>query len=102
MTRARAVTTPGSRGAPTPGGIEAVLDGLRAAGSLAGDVAADLVEPDAVARVIDAAVRPLGHLDVLVCNHARSNPYRTGDQLRKRLPAVGTRPGLTTARAESS
>ncbi len=57
-----------------PGGIEAVLDGLRAAGQVAGDVAADLVEPDAAARVVDAAVRLLGHLDVLVCNHARSNP----------------------------
>ena len=57
-----------------PGGIEAVLDGLRAAGPLAGDVAADLVEPDAPVRVVDAAVRLLGHLDVLVCNHARSNP----------------------------
>jgi 3-oxoacyl-[acyl-carrier protein] reductase len=57
-----------------PGGIEAVLDGLRAAGPLAGDLAADLVEPDAPTQVVDAAVRLLGHLDVLVCNHARSNP----------------------------
>lgn len=59
-----------------PGGPDAVLAGVREA--LAGPDArvagtgADLAEPDAPQRVVDAAVQELGHLDILVCNHARS------------------------------
>jgi len=37
-----------------------------------GDVAADLAEPHAAQDVIDAAVDAFGHVDILVCNHARS------------------------------
>ncbi len=33
---------------------------------------ADLAEPQAPELLIDAAVREFGHVDVLVCNHARS------------------------------
>lgn len=51
-----------------------VLAGLRTEGDLAGDVGADLADPDAPARVVAAAVDLVGHLDVLVCNHARSAP----------------------------
>lgn len=36
------------------------------------DVAADLAEPDAPARVFDAARVEFGHVDVLIANHARS------------------------------
>jgi 3-oxoacyl-[acyl-carrier protein] reductase len=32
----------------------------------------DLAEPAAPARLIDAATDAFGHLDILVCNHARS------------------------------
>lgn len=41
---------------------------------LAGDVAADLAEPGAPARLVATAVELVGHLDVLVANHARSAP----------------------------
>jgi 3-oxoacyl-[acyl-carrier protein] reductase len=37
-----------------------------------GDIGADLADPDAPERVIEAARAALGRLDILVCNHARS------------------------------
>jgi 3-oxoacyl-[acyl-carrier protein] reductase len=75
-----------------PGGPQAVLDGVTAAladGATAaladGATAAladgatriqsaelDLSDPEAPAQLIDAATRDFGHLDILVCNHARS------------------------------
>jgi 3-oxoacyl-[acyl-carrier protein] reductase len=59
-----------------PGGPQAVVDGVRAA--LADPAATvahaefDLAEPDAPGRVLAAAGAAFGHVDVLVCNHARS------------------------------
>ncbi len=59
-----------------PGGPEAVAAGV--AEALADEGAAvhqhglDLAEPQAPARLIDKAIETFGHLDILVCNHARS------------------------------
>jgi 3-oxoacyl-[acyl-carrier protein] reductase len=59
-----------------PGGPQAVIAGV--AGARGGDQTAvqaidlDLAEPDAPDRLIDAAAAAFGHLDILVCNHARS------------------------------
>jgi 3-oxoacyl-[acyl-carrier protein] reductase len=59
-----------------PGGPQAVVDGVTQA--LADDNAAvhhtqlDLAAPNAPGRLIDAATDAFGHLDILVCNHARS------------------------------
>jgi len=59
-----------------PGGLEAVLSGVTEA--LADDGArvthqeADLTDPAAPSALIDAAAAAFGHLDILVCNHARS------------------------------
>jgi 3-oxoacyl-[acyl-carrier protein] reductase len=55
--------------------LDEVRAGLRAA--LVGDaglvdLAADLADPEAPARLVADAVEAFGHLDVLVCNHARS------------------------------
>ena len=59
-----------------PGGPQAVARGVRDAAAGAGaDVrwlALDLADPGAPAELIDAAVTAVGHLDILVCNHARS------------------------------
>jgi 3-oxoacyl-[acyl-carrier protein] reductase len=59
-----------------PGGSAAVLTGLRSARADAGatvyDAELDLAQPDAPDRLIRAAAGACGHLDVLVCNHARS------------------------------
>jgi len=53
-----------------PGGIQAVLDG--AGDALAGDLELDLTADGAPERLAGAAADALGHLDILVCNHARS------------------------------
>jgi 3-oxoacyl-[acyl-carrier protein] reductase len=55
--------------------LEAVLAGIREAlageGAAVADVEADLADPLAPERVLSAAVEAFGHVDVLVCNHAR-------------------------------
>ncbi|MFZ0185715.1 MAG: SDR family oxidoreductase [Streptosporangiaceae bacterium] len=59
-----------------PGGVQAVVAGVR--GTLAAVDASvhhlelDLALPEAPARLIEAAADAFGHLDILVCNHARS------------------------------
>ena len=59
-----------------PGGAEAVIAGVRSA--LAGTSASvhhlelDLARPEAPSQLIEVAAEALGHLDILVCNHARS------------------------------
>jgi 3-oxoacyl-[acyl-carrier protein] reductase len=59
-----------------PGGIEAVLEELRA--SLAdpsaeiADAGADLAAPHAPERLFASAAEACGHIDILVCNHASS------------------------------
>ncbi len=59
-----------------PGGPEAVIAGVTAARAdeVSGvrHVEADLTEPGAPERLIDAAGQAFGHLDILVSNHARS------------------------------
>ncbi|QVQ51473.1 SDR family oxidoreductase [Spiractinospora alimapuensis] len=55
--------------------VPEVLDALRAElvdGARLADVHADLADPDAPRAVLGEAVRGFGHVDVLVCNHARS------------------------------
>src|SRR5271170_3914586 len=65
-----------------PGGTEAVLAGARSA--LAATDASihhlelDLALPEAPARLIEAAADAFGHLDILVCNHARSGDSPLG------------------------
>jgi 3-oxoacyl-[acyl-carrier protein] reductase len=65
-----------------PGGTEAVLAGVRSA--LAATDASihhlelDLALPEAPARLIEAAAAAVGHLDILVCNHARSGDSPLG------------------------
>ncbi len=56
--------------------IEAVLDGIRDArldeGQRVVDMAVDLAVSDAPDRVMARAVKAYGHVDILICNHARS------------------------------
>lgn len=71
--------TPHDRDQPwgsDPGGAQAVIDGIAAAQA---DPAAglhhreaDLAVPDAPDQLINAATRALGHVDILICNQARS------------------------------
>jgi 3-oxoacyl-[acyl-carrier protein] reductase len=59
-----------------PGGPQAVINGVTGALAVAGasvrHMELDLAIPSAPAQLIDAARTALGHLDILVCNHARS------------------------------
>jgi 3-oxoacyl-[acyl-carrier protein] reductase len=59
-----------------PGGTGAVVAGVRSALAGAGasvyDIQLDLALPDAPGRLIQAAAEACGHLDILVCNQARS------------------------------
>ena len=56
-----------------PGGPEAVVAQLRAAGGRVEHLSADLADPAAPAAVVAAAREAFGHLDVVVANHARSS-----------------------------
>jgi 3-oxoacyl-[acyl-carrier protein] reductase len=49
-----------------PGGAEALVEQLRDQGGLIGHVSVDFADPDAPARLVDAARRVFGHLDVVV------------------------------------
>jgi 3-oxoacyl-[acyl-carrier protein] reductase len=92
-----------------PGGIEAVLAELRA-GPTSGDPAAgrvehleaDFLDPEAPDQVMAAAVAAFGHLDVLVCNHARSSGGGLGRLTAAELDAsfaVNTRAVLLLVQA---
>jgi 3-oxoacyl-[acyl-carrier protein] reductase len=90
-----------------PGGTRAVIDGVTAAlaadGAGVHDMELDLADPGGPARLIDAAVGRLGHLDILVCNHARSGgdgPLETVDAARLDAHwAVNTRSAILLAQA---
>src|SRR5271170_6662417 len=85
-----------------PGGTDAVLAGVRSALAAADasvrHLELDLALPEAPARLIEAAADAFGHLDILVCNHARSGgdgPLGTLDaQLLDAHWAVNTRSAI--------
>ncbi|MGZ4630987.1 SDR family oxidoreductase [Oryzihumus sp.] len=55
--------------------VEDVVSELRGRlvpGASLGDLSLDLADAEAPARLVDAAADALGHLDILVCNHAQS------------------------------
>src|SRR5437868_2645547 len=57
------------------------------ADDLEADIEADFAEPDAPARVVDAACAKLGPLDTLVVNHARSGDGRLADLTAEHIDA---------------
>jgi 3-oxoacyl-[acyl-carrier protein] reductase len=89
-----------------PGGISAVIDGVTsalAAGAHIHDAELDLADPTAPGQLINAAAGQFGHLDVLVCNHARSGgdgPLGTLDAAALDAHwAVNTRSSILLAQA---
>jgi 3-oxoacyl-[acyl-carrier protein] reductase len=83
-----------------PGGVDAVLAEL-AAGRVE-HLAADFLDPEAPAQVVAAAVAAFGHVDVLVCNHARSSAGGLGELTAAELDAsfaVNTRAVLLLVQA---
>ncbi|MGX7828694.1 SDR family oxidoreductase [Actinokineospora sp. 24-640] len=55
-----------------PGGPDALVDGLAVHKARVRHGEFDLAEPEAPRRLVEAVAEAFGHLDVLVCNHARS------------------------------
>jgi 3-oxoacyl-[acyl-carrier protein] reductase len=89
-----------------PGGIQAVVAGVRdalaAVDASVHHVELDLALPEAPARLIEAAADAFGHLDILVCNHARGGdgPLGTLDAaLLDAIWAVNTRSTILLTQA---
>jgi 3-oxoacyl-[acyl-carrier protein] reductase len=90
-----------------PDGTQAVIAGvtgaLAADGASVRDLELDLAGPGAPAQLISAAADALGHLDILVCNHARSGgdgPLGTLDAAMLDAHwAVNTRSSILLAQA---
>jgi len=90
-----------------PGGTQAVVTGVT--GALADerasvhDMGLDLTRPDAPDQLVNAATSTLGHLDILICNHARSGgdgPLGTLDAAMLDAHwAVNTRSAILLAQA---
>lgn len=56
-------------------GPEMIAEELRESGVRVEHAVADLADPDAPRRIVEAAVAAFGHVDILVANHARSSSY---------------------------
>ena len=89
-----------------PGGPQAVVAGVRGALAVADasvhHLELDLALPEAPARLIEAAADAFGHLDILVCNHARGGdgPLGTLDAaLLDAIWAVNTRSTILLTQA---
>jgi 3-oxoacyl-[acyl-carrier protein] reductase len=89
-----------------PGGVQAVVVGVRdalaAVDASVHHLELDLALPEAPARLIKAAADAFGHLDILVCNHARGGdgPLGTLDAaLLDAIWAVNTRSTILLTQA---
>lgn len=63
---------PADAGRADPGGVEQLVEELRAAGGTLRHISADLADPDCPARLVAAAREAFGRLDMVIANHARS------------------------------
>jgi 3-oxoacyl-[acyl-carrier protein] reductase len=54
-------------------GVESLVEELRAGGGPVAHIEADFADPAAPEQVMASAEARLGHVDILVCNHARSS-----------------------------
>jgi 3-oxoacyl-[acyl-carrier protein] reductase len=89
-----------------PGGAEGIAAGVAEAasgGARVDHLGLDLSVPDAPMELADAAVRAFGHVDILVCNHARSGgdgplPALTAEMLDGHW-AVNTRSTILLTKA---
>jgi 3-oxoacyl-[acyl-carrier protein] reductase len=86
-----------------PGGTDAVLAELRTGRATRVEhLEADFLDPEAPDRVLTAAGEAYGHVDILVCNHARSSAGGLGELTAAELDAcfaVNTRAVLLLVQA---
>lgn len=86
----------------TGGGVEAIVEELRALDSGVVYINADFADAAAAGRVVRAAIAALGALDILVANHARSSSNSLDDVTAEELDlsfAVNTRASILLAQA---
>jgi 3-oxoacyl-[acyl-carrier protein] reductase len=79
------------------GGVEQLVEELRAGGGAVAHVSADLADPEVPAQLVAAARAAFGRLDIVVANHARSSPYALEELTAAELDltyAVNTRATL--------
>ncbi len=62
-----------------PAGEESLVEELRSSGGPVVHVGADFADPAAPELVMASAESALGHVDILVCNHARSSHLSLGE-----------------------
>lgn len=77
--------------------VESLLEELGSIGPPVAHIEADLSDPSAPERVIAAAESSFGHIDILICNHARSKPVPLEELSARELDltyAVNTRATL--------
>ena len=74
-------TTAATRSTPVPTWPAALARELRELGRRVKVVEADFADPAAPAALVRAATDALGHLDILVANHARSTPWMPLEQI---------------------
>jgi NAD(P)-dependent dehydrogenase (short-subunit alcohol dehydrogenase family) len=93
-------------GAPLPGSLDATASVIEASGRRAVSIQLDLLDLDALAPAVDAAIVGLGHLDVLVNNAVYvgpggQRPFLDSDpqELARRVFGNVTAPLLLTQRA---
>ncbi len=85
-----------------PGGPQALMKELRAAGGHVEHLSVDLADPDAPAAVLAAARDAFGHVDALVANHVRSSGQDLENLTAAELDlsyAVNTRASLLLTQA---
>lgn len=70
-----------------PGGMDAVLSELEAAGGPVAHLEADFAHPESPATVVATARAELGHVDILVANHARSGHGRLDELTAEHVDA---------------
>lgn len=86
--------------------LDAVVEAVRRrarADAVVAEIGADLADPRGPTRLMDAAVELVGHLDVLICNHALTGQDATlGEVTAEQLDAhwaVDTRSSILLAQA---
>ena len=85
-----------------PGGVEALVEELRAGGSAVEHLSVDLASPEAPGALVQAARDAFGHLDIVVANHARSSRQSLEELTAEELDlsfAVNARATLLLAKA---
>jgi 3-oxoacyl-[acyl-carrier protein] reductase len=70
-----------------PDGVDALIGDLRTHGNRVDHLEADLLDPEAPARLVETACAKFGHIDILVANHAYSTLGTLEELTRENIDA---------------